>query len=69
MRGEGGYCDLIRVTVGAGSPVLQVSLPLLSTLPRYPDTAAPVGHTGREVVDRRGLVSAGQPPLIVLNIQ
>ena len=60
-------CNLVRVTVGAGSSVLQIPLPLLCTLPGYPDTAPPVGDTSREVVNRRGLVGAGQPSLIVLN--
>ena len=58
--------DLIRVTVGAGPPVLQVSSPVLGALPGYPDAAASVGHARAEVVDARGLVGPGQPSLVVL---
>ena len=58
--------DLIRVTVGTRSPVLQVSSPVLGALPGYPDAAASVGHTCAEVVDTRGLVGPSQPPLVVL---
>ena len=58
--------DLIRVTVGARPPVLQVSSPVLGALPGYPDAAASVGHTCAEVVDARGLIGPSQPPLVVL---
>ena len=58
--------NLIRVTVGAGPPVLQVSSPVLGALPGYPDAAASVGHARAEVVDARGLVGPGQPSLVVL---
>ena len=59
-------CYLVRVTVGAGSPVLEVSLPLLGALPGYPDAAAPVGHARAEVVYAGGLVGPGQPALVIL---
>ena len=59
-------CYLIRVTVGAGSPVLEVPLPLLGALPGYPDAAAPVGDARAEVVDAGGLVGPGQPALVIL---
>ena len=58
--------DLVGVTVGARPPVLQVSPPVLGALPGYPDAAPPVGHARAEVVDARGLVGPGQPPLVVL---
>ena len=57
--------DLVGVTVGARPPVLQVSSPVLGALPGYPDAAASVGHAGAEVVDARGFVGPGQPPLVV----
>ena len=59
-------CYLVRVTVGAGSPVLEVSLPLLGALPGYPDAAAPVSHARAEVVYAGGLVGPGQPALVIL---
>ena len=59
-------CYLVRVTVGAGPPVLEVSLPLLGALPGYPDAAAPVGDARAEVVDAGGLVGPGQPALVIL---
>ena len=57
--------NLIGVTVGARPPVLQVSPSVLGALPGYPDAAASVGHACAEVVDARGLVGPGQPPLVV----
>ena len=44
--GPGKFYHLVRVTVGAGPPVLQVASPLLCTLPRYPDAAASVCYSG-----------------------
>merc|ERR1712045_830944 len=58
--------DGVRVAVAARPPVLQVAVTLLRALSRYPDAAAPVGHTSAEVVDAGGLVQPSQTPLIVL---
>ena len=56
----------VGVAVAAWPSVLQVSITLLGHLPGDPDAAAPVGDAGGEVVDGGGLVSPGQPSLVVL---
>merc|ERR1719228_2668971 len=58
---------LVGVAVRGRSSILQVAVTLLCHVPRDPDTAASVGHTGREVVDGGRLVGSSQTSLIVLS--
>merc|ERR1711963_412620 len=57
----------VGITVAAWPSVLQISIALLSHLSGNPDATAPVSNTGREVVDRRRLVSSSETTLVVLS--
>ncbi len=60
--------NLIRVTVGRGSPVLEVALTLLSNTTWNSDRTATIGHAGTEVVDGGCLVESGQPALVIFSL-
>ena len=57
---------LVRIAIRTGSPVFQVTFPVLRALSGYSNAASSVGHPSTEVVDARGLIGPGKSPLIVL---
>ena len=60
--------DLVRVSIAGWSAVLEVALAVLGDLAGDTDGAATVGDTVRELVDRAGLVAAGEALLIALTV-
>lgn len=64
-RADNGFRHGKGITVGGRTAVLKVTPFLLAHSPRDADTGTSVCHSGREVVDVRGLVEARQAPSIV----
>jgi len=60
------FCHLIRIGVGSRTTIFEVTLSLFGYRTRHANTAAAVGNTGREIVNRRRFAAAGQTALVVL---
>jgi len=61
-------CDLVRIGVGGGATVLEVTLAVLGALAGDTDGATTVGNTVRELVDVTGLVATGETLLVALTV-
>jgi hypothetical protein len=60
--------DLVRISVGGGATVLEVTLAILGALAGNTDGATTVGNTVRELVDVTGLVATGETFLVALTV-
>jgi len=60
------FRDHVRVTVGAGSPVFQVSLPFFCNRARNSNTAATISNASGEIMNRACFMVSSKTPLIVL---
>lgn len=65
---DDGVGDPVRVDVGGGPPVLEVSVSLLVNMTGDSDGCTSVGNTGREGSDVASLVLSGQSELVVFTV-
>jgi hypothetical protein len=60
--------DLVRITIAGGSPVLEVSFPLLGARTRNTNAGTTICNTPVELVDATSLVAAGQTRVITFTV-
>ena len=60
--------DLIRVSIGGGSPILEVALAFLCTLSGNSDRGTTVGNSPSELLDARSLVFASHTQLVAFTV-